>query len=184
MDYLVLTANERKEKGKEAAKRLRSTGRLPAVMYNSKGKATMLDVDEAEFTKVWKVTTPSTLISLDVDGKKSLALIKDTMYDIKTDKNLHVDFQVVDEKKPLKFTMKVQTAGNPVGVLREGGFFETGVKEVTIQCLPKDLPPRIVADVSNLAVGASFLVKDLPFEKSVKILSNGEEVVARVKNSK
>lgn len=183
MDYLVLNANERKDAGKGVAKKLRAGGRLPAVMYNAKGKATMLDVDEAEFTKVWKVTTPTTLINLEVGGKKSLALIKDTLYDIKSDKNLHVDFQVLDEKKPLRLTMKVQTAGNPAGV-REGGFFETGVKEVKIQCLPKDLPPRIVADVSNLGIGDSFLVKDLPFEKGVKILSNGDEVVARVKNSK
>ena len=183
MDYLVLNANERKEKGKEAAKKLRSTGRLPAVMYNSKGKSTMLDVDEAEFTKVWKVTTPSTLINLDVGGKKSLALIKDTLYDIKSDKNLHVDFHVIDEDKPLVAEIKLQLGGNPAGV-REGGILFKGTPSIKIKCLPKDLPPRIVADVSGLGIGDSFLVKDLPFEKGVKILSNGDEVVARVKNSK
>lgn len=183
MDYVVLNARERKESGKGAAKKIRSAGRLPAVMYNSKGEAVMLDVDEAEFTKVWKIATPTTLISLDVDGKKSIAFIKDTLYDIKSDKNLHVDFHVIDEDKPLKKTMKIQVAGNPVGV-REGGVFETVVKEVTIECLPKDLPVRMVADVSNLSLGSSLTIKELPFAKDVKILSNGDDVVARVRKMK
>ena len=60
MDSLVLVAKERKDSGKTVAKRLRNAGRLPAVMYNSKGEATMLDVDEVEFTKIWKVATPTT----------------------------------------------------------------------------------------------------------------------------
>lgn len=179
MDCLDLNAKLRNESGKSAAKKLRATGRLPAVMYNSKGVATMLDVDELEFTKVWKMATPTTLISLDVEGKKHLAFIQDTEYDIKADKNLHVDFHVIDEDKPLKVTMKVQIAGNPVGV-REGGVLTTGVKEVTIECLPKDLPVRIVGDVSNLACGQSFTVKELPFAEGVKILSDANAVVAKV----
>lgn len=183
MENIVLKAKERKDSGKSVAKKLRSAGRLPAVMYNSKGEAVMLDVDEMEFTKVWKVATPTTLISLDVDGKKSIAFIKDTLYDIKSDKNLHVDFHVIDEDKPLKTTMKVQVAGSPVGV-REGGVFETLAKEVTIECLPKDLPVRMVADVSNLSLGSELTVKDLPFSKDIKVLSDGDIVVARVRAMK
>ena len=179
MDCLDLNAKLRKESGKSVAKKLRASGRLPAVMYNTKGEATMLDVDELEFTKVWKMATPTTLVSLDVEGKKHLAFIQDTEYDIKADKNLHVDFHVIDEDKPLKVTMKVQVSGSPVGV-REGGVLTTGVKEVTIECLPKDLPVRIVGDIGNLACGQAFTVKDLPFADGIKILSNADAVVAKV----
>lgn len=183
MDYVVLNAKERKESGKGAAKKLRNSGRLPAVMYNTKGEATMLDIDEAEFTKIWKSVTPTTLISLDVAGKKNLAFIKDTEYDIRSDRNLHVDFHVIDEKKPVKAMIDVQVSGNAAGV-RDGGVFETGVKSVEIQCLPTDMPVRIVLDVSKLGIGESLTVKDLPFDKSVTVLSDASGVVARVKSGK
>lgn len=183
MDNMVLCAKKRNETGKTVAKQLRSNGRLPAVMYNTKGEAEKLDIDENEFTKVWKMTTPTTLITLDVGGKKERAFIKDTLYDIKIDRNLHVDFHVIDEKKPLKVKMNVQVAGSPVGV-REGGVLETGIKEVTILCLPKDLPARMVADVSELKIGSSFAIKDLKFDKGVKVLSDENTVIARVRNAK
>ncbi len=183
MDSLVLVAKERKEAGKTVAKRLRKAGRLPAVMYNTKGEATMLDIDEVEFTKIWKVATPTTLINLDVNGKKSLAFIKDTEYDIKTDKNLHVDFHVIDESKKLKKKIRVQVSGSPVGV-REGGVFEAGVKEIEIECLPKDLPVRLVVDVSALTLGSSMAVKDIQLPNGVTVLSDGDAVIAQVRNIK
>ena len=64
MEQLTLNAVTRTVSGKKAAKKLREQGRLPAVMYDAKGEAFMLDVDEAEFTKVWKSATPTTLVSL------------------------------------------------------------------------------------------------------------------------
>ena len=180
MDNLVLVAKERKEAGKAVEKKLRNVGRLPAVMYNSKGEAVMLDVDEGEFTKLWKIATPTTLLTLDVEGKKSLVFIKDTEYDIKTDKNLHVDFHVIDESKKLKRPIKVQVTGNPVGV-REGGVFESGIKEIQIECLPKDLPVRLVVDASDLTLGSEMFVKDIKLPKGVKVLSDNDAMVACVR---
>ena len=138
MDQFVVNANTRTETGKRAARRMRENGRLPAVMYNSKGESVMLDIDEAEFNKVWRNSTPSTLVNLKVEGKDNLVFIKDTEYDIKTDKNLHVDFHAIDEDKPLKMRMKIQLTGSPAGV-REGGRLKTHYPQIVIQCLPKDL---------------------------------------------
>lgn len=180
MDQLVVNAVTRTETGKRAAKKLRSSGRLPAVMYNSKGESVMLDIDEAEFTKVWKVATPSTLINLKVDGKTDVTVfIKDTEYDIKTDKNLHVDFHAVALDKPLKMDMKVLFTGSPVGV-REGGFLTTHQPKITIQCLPKDLPQRISADISGLGIGQTYRVKDLTLANGVTVLNDAEIALASV----
>lgn len=181
MDQLVIKANTRSKAGKGIAKKLRAEGRLPAVMYNSKGEAVMLDIDESEFTKVWNQATPTTLINLDVDGSVKKAFIKDTEYNIIQDRNLHVDFHVIDEDKPLKATMKIIVSGNPVGV-RDGGVFEKGVATVDIECMPKDLPIRIVADVNELGLGKAVKISDLPFDKSVKILSNPDAIVAQVRD--
>ncbi|NLM01539.1 MAG: 50S ribosomal protein L25 [Treponema sp.] len=179
MDQLVIKANTRTEAGKRFAKRLRESGRLPAVMYNSKGEAVMLDIDESEFIKVWNQATPTTLINLDVAGSVKKAFIKDTEYNIIQDRNLHVDFQIIDEDKPLKATMKIIVSGNPVGV-REGGVFQKGVSTVDIECMPKDLPVRIVADVNKLGLGKTVTIADLPFDKSVKVLSDKDVIVAQV----
>ncbi|MBR6566355.1 MAG: 50S ribosomal protein L25 [Spirochaetaceae bacterium] len=179
MDQFVVVASTRKDTGKRAARKLRQNGRLPAVMYNSKGESVMLEVDEVEFTKVWKNATPSTLVNLKVDGKDNLAFIKDTEYDIKSDKNLHVDFHVIDEDKPLKMTMKIQLTGNPAGV-REGGRLTTHYPQIVIQCLPKDLPPRVCADVSALGIGHKYYVKDIPLADGVTVLTSGENLVASV----
>jgi large subunit ribosomal protein L25 len=177
---MVVKAITRTTKGKTEAAKLRKTGMLPAVMYNSKGEAAMLSVNEAEFTKVWKNTTPSTLINLVVDGKDAgIAFIKATEYNIITDKNLHVDFHVIEKDRQLKQRFKVQLTGSPVGV-REGGKLSTHLTEVTVQCMPADLPPRIVADISNLGAGASFRVKDLVPGKGVTVLTDGEASLASI----
>ena len=181
MERLVINAKTRTATGKGVARRLRAEGQLPAVMYNSKGESGMLEINETEFFKVWKQATPTTLISLVVDGAKGvLAFIKSTHYNIISDKNIHVDFHVIDETKPLVASMKVQTAGNPVGV-RDGGVFEKGIARVEVQCLPADLPVRIVADVSDLALNSSITVKDLPFEKSITVLTDADATVALVR---
>ncbi len=181
MERLVINAKTRTQSGKGVARRLREVGQLPAVMYNSKGESGMLEINESEFFKVWKQATPTTLISLVVDGGKgSLAFIKATDYNIIIDKNIHVDFHVIDEDKPLVATMKILTSGNPVGV-RDGGVFEKGASKVEIKCLPADLPIRITADVSNLGLNENICIKDLPFEKSITVLSNPDAVVATVR---
>lgn len=183
MDKMTVSAEIRTTTGKKAAKDLRVTGKLPAVMYNSKGEATMLQVNESDFTKVWKQATPTTLINLVVGKDTYVAFIKETEYDIITDKNLHVDFHVIDEKQLLTRTIKVLLSGNAAGV-REGGLLAKGTPAIKIQCLPKDLPARVVVDVTPLKVGDVLKVKDIDLGAGVKILSNPETVAAQVKAPK
>ena len=75
---LVINAKTRNSTGRAAAKRMRLQGRIPAVLYNSEGKSTMLDIDEVEFNKIWRSVTPSTLINVTVDGTSHDVFIKDT----------------------------------------------------------------------------------------------------------
>ena len=181
MENLVLNAVTRTATGKGAAQKLRSEGKLPAVMYNSKGEAFPLTVNESEFTKVWKVATPTTLVSLSVDGKENTSvLIKATDYDIITDKNRHVDFHAVDPEKHLTTEINLSLTGNPVGV-RAGGLLERGVRRIAIKCLPKDLPVRIVVDVNGLNLNEKICVKDINAGSGVTVLTSGDEMVATVK---
>ena len=107
MSKQIINAKTRTTTGKTAAKNLRKEGRIPAVVYNDKGEATSLEISEVEFNKVWRTITPTTSITLNIDGKESLALIKDAEYNIRTDRVLHADFFVPAADQKLVMKMKV-----------------------------------------------------------------------------
>ena len=173
MDQIVINAKTRTETGKSVSRKLRAAGRLPAVMYNEKGEATMLDIDAVEFSKVWRTVTPTTLITLKVDGKDNLAYIQDCEYDIKTDKSLHADFHVVSGNLPIVARMKVNYVGTPAGVLA-GGLLLKHVPDVTLKALPKDMPAKITADISGVKIGDVFRVKDLNLADSITVMTDKE----------
>lgn len=181
MEQKMINARIRTEIGKGAAKRLRATGRLPAVMYDSTGKATLVDINTQEFAKLYHVITESTLIDVKLDGSKdTIAFVKDVQYNIITDTVGHVDFYEVDPAKHLRTKIPVRLTGSPAGV-RLGGVLESGVSEIEVECFPKDLPPRVVVDVTELELNHSIHVKDIKLADGVKLLSDPHQTVATLK---
>ncbi|MBP5601334.1 MAG: 50S ribosomal protein L25 [Treponema sp.] len=173
MSKQTLNAKVRTASGKTAAKKLRQVGSIPAVMYNDKGEATMLEVNEVEFNKIWRTVTPSTSINLVVDGKEHLALIKDTEYNIRTDKVLHADFFVPAADEKLVMNIKVHYTGTPAGVLK-GGFKKERNNQIKVKAVIADLPETIVADISKINVSEALRVKDLQLDKNVEVLTDKE----------
>ena len=179
MDQFVIEAKVRSETGKKAAKAIRAAGRIPAVVYDEAGKATSVTVDAAQFNKAWRSITATTLVTLDVEGKKCDAFIRDTEYNIISDAVLHADFFAVSNTKPVVRTYKVQYKGTPAGVLK-GGFMVKHVPEVKVKALPKDLPARVVIDVSGINIGDVFRVKDMGLGDKVTVLTNAEDSLVSV----
>ncbi|MBR5646700.1 MAG: 50S ribosomal protein L25 [Treponema sp.] len=173
MSKQTINAKTRTVTGKTAAKNLRKEGRIPAVVYNAKGEATSIDVSEVEFNKVWRSVTPTTSVTLNLDGKESLALIKDVEYNIRTDKALHADFFVPDADQKLVMPIKIHFEGTPAGVLR-GGFKKERNNKIKIKACIADLPETIVADISKINVSEALRVKDLNLDKKVEILTDME----------
>jgi len=173
MSKQTLNAKVRTASGKAAAKKLRQVGSIPAVMYNDKGEATMLEVNEVEFNKIWRTVTPTTSINLVVDGKENLALIKDTEYNIRTDKVLHADFFVPAADEKLVMNIKVHYSGTPAGVLK-GGFKKERNNQIKIKAAIADLPETIIADISKINVSEALRVKDLELPASVEVLTDKE----------
>ena len=173
MSKQTLNAKVRTASGKAAAKKLRQVGSIPAVMYNDKGESTMLEVNEVEFNKIWRTVTPTTSINLVVDGKEHLALIKDTEYNIRTDKVLHADFFVPAADEKLVMNIKVHYSGTPAGVLK-GGFKKERNNQIKIKAAIADLPETIVADISKINVSEALRVKDLELSKNVEVLTDKE----------
>ena len=173
MSKQTLNAKVRTASGKAAAKKLRQVGSIPAVMYNEKGESTMLEVNEVEFNKIWRTVTPTTSINLVVDGKEHLALIKDTEYNIRTDKVLHADFFVPAADEKLVMNIKVHYSGTPAGVLK-GGFKKERNNQIKIKAAIADLPETIIADISKINVSEALRVKDLELSKNVEVLTDKE----------
>ena len=173
MSKQTLNAKVRTASGKAAAKKLRQVGSIPAVMYNDKGEATMLEVNEVEFNKIWRTVTPTTSINLVVDGKEHLALIKDTEYNIRTDKVLHADFFVPAADEKLVMNIKVHYSGTPAGVLK-GGFKKERNNQIKVKAVIADLPETIIADISKINVSEALRVKDLELSKNVEVLTDKE----------
>ncbi len=173
MSKQIIEAKTRTVTGKTAAKNLRKEGRIPAVVYNEKGEATSIDVNEVEFNKVWRTITPTTSVTLKVDGKECLALIKDVEYNIRTDKALHADFFVPAADQKLVMKIKIHYQGTPAGVLK-GGFKKERNNEIKVKACIADLPETIVADISKINVSEALRVKDLALDKKVEVLTDAE----------
>ncbi|MEL3912419.1 50S ribosomal protein L25 [Treponema pedis] len=180
MDQRMLNANERTAFGKTAAAKIRKAGRIPAVMYDGHGKAVSLDVDEREFMKLFKVVTESTIVKIQLGDKDYEVFIKEFQHNIVTDKIEHVDFYEVERGKLLRTKVKIRLQGAPEGV-RHGGVLEAGISEIEVECLPRNLPPRIVVDVSALDVNHSLHVRDITLPSDVTVLTSPDMTVAAIK---
>ncbi len=181
MNEKIIEARTRTMTGKGAAKRLRRDGRIPAVMYDNTGKAVLLDLDANDFAKLYGTITESTLIDVKIDGTKdAIAFVKDAQYNIISDTVTHVDFYEIEAGTKIRTKIPVRLTGSPEGI-RLGGILEAGTEELDVECLPKDLPPRVVVDVTDLQLNHSFHVKDVVVPEGVKVLSDPQLTIATLK---
>ena len=180
MSNVVLLAKNRAQSGSAESRRLRRSGRIPAVLYGRAGKAISLDLDALEFVRSVKNISESTIVKVDVEGKSYDAFVKDTQRNILDGQILHIDFYEVESGVSLRTKVSILITGNAIGV-REGGMLETPLHEVEVECLPKDLPERIIVDVSELKANQSLHVRDIPLGEGVRLISAPDQVVALVK---
>jgi large subunit ribosomal protein L25 len=183
MSKVVLQAKNRGKMGSAESRRIRKSGRIPAVIYGRSGKAVSIDLDSVEFIQGTKGISESTIVNVEVSGKSYEAFVKGTQRNIIDGKILHIDFYEVESGVALRAKVSVHLHGNPIGV-REGGMLENPVHEVEVECLPKDLPERLDIDISGLKANQSLHVRDIPLAAGVKLLSNPDQVVALVKFAK
>ena len=183
MSNVILQAKSRQSKGSAQARRIRNDGRIPAVLYGRSGTSVSLDLDAREFSLNAKKISESTIVKVDVDGKSYDAFVKDTQWNIIDGKIIHIDFYEVESGVVLRAKVSLHLTGNPIGV-REGGNLENPLREIEVECLPKDLPERIEIDVSDLKVNQSLHVRDIPLGDGVKLISAADQVVALVKFAK
>lgn len=180
MANATLKASRRDTGGKGAARKLRGTGQVPAVLYGHGDRTDSIAVDAHELDLLLHHVNPeNTLIGLDVDGKRSEVLIREIQRHPWRPEVLHIDFLLVHGDETLKLDIPVRLVGTPTGVLDDGGVLDQVIYELHVECLPRHIPEAAEVDISGLKVGDSVRVADISIP-NVSILMDGELPVASV----
>ena len=185
MDMQELTVMRRDGKGKQAAKRLRREGRVPAVLYGGKAPQA-ISVDPKAVLKMIHGHEGSTqLLSLKFDGDGTssngkMAIIRDMQFDPVSEDLIHVDLQEVSADRAITVSIAVHPVGEAIGVRDTKGILSLVLHELQISCLPTQIPTAIDADVSNLAIGNVLTVRDLTPPPGVRILNDPAQAIATV----
>jgi large subunit ribosomal protein L25 len=179
---LSVEVEAREDFGKNASRRLRRAGRIPAVVYGGGGPAVPVAVDPKKVLQILHSESGhNAIFTLEIRGKApTRAMIRDWQVEPIGGDLLHVDLVRIARDAKLKVEVPIHVVGEPVGVKVTGGIFEFVLREVEVECLPDDIPEHFVADVSGLEVGKNFRVSELPVDPKVKILTDPTRVVAHV----
>jgi large subunit ribosomal protein L25 len=179
---ITIAAESRDSRGKNAARRLRVTGSVPAILYGGGGEPEAVSVNPKELTKILNSKTGhNTIFNLDRTGKEPApVMIIDWQYDPVKDNLLHVDLKRIDLTKRLHVKVPVVTQGDPRGVKVQGGLLEIITREIEIECLPNDIPEQFTLDVSEMLIGQGIRASEVPLTGSMKLLSAGDSVIAHV----
>jgi large subunit ribosomal protein L25 len=172
----------RQDFGKNAARRLRRAGRIPAVVYGGGGPAIPVAVDPKAILQILQSESGhNAIFTLEIRGKApARVMIREWQTEPVDGHLLHVDLVRIARDTKLKLQVPIHVTGEPVGVKVQGGIFEFVLREVDVECLPDDIPEHFVAEVSGLELGKSFRVSDLPLDPKVKVLTDPTRVVAHV----
>lgn len=177
-----LGAALRTDSGKGVARKLRSTGRVPAVLYGHGEQPRALSVDaHALGLLVAAVNVENTIVTLDIDGEgpQDVLLREVQMHPYKPEP-LHVDFFHVNARETLHVKIPVRLHGTPVGVHTDGGVLDQVLYEVEVECLPGNIPDSVEIDVANLVLGESVRVSDIPVVEGVRFLNDADLPIASI----
>lgn len=177
MDEKIIKATRRTLTGKQV-KTLRRVGKTPAVLYGHKFAPIAIVLDTHEATLTLATVSASTIVTVDLDGEPYASLVREKQRDPVKRNLLHVDFQVISLTEKIRVAVRVEVHGHSPAVKDFNATIVTNLNEIEVQALPRDLPERIIVDISSLVnVGDAIFVRDLKFADSVEVLSDLDEIV-------
>lgn len=164
MKQFTLTVAARAGVGRGASRRTRVAGRIPAIIYGKLNPPQTISIAAPEFTKLLKqIAGSAAIIELkENESDKRLSILQEIQRNPMTDQIVHVDLHEVSADAEMEIGVTVHTVGEPIGVRTENGILEIVAHQVRVRCLPKDLPPFIEVDVTELHLNESIHVSQLP----------------------
>ena len=176
----ILTATTRTETARTA--RAVAAGRTPAVLYGHGVATVMLWIDTLAFDRLFAAAGESSVIDLKVDNASMVSvLVRDVQRDALSQRVTHIDLYQVDMKEEITVDVPLVFVGEAPAVKELGGVFVHPVSELSVRCLPKDLPHEIVVDISGLKdFDAHVVLSDVTIPAGVTIDAEGDIIVASV----
>ncbi len=177
MEKVVLKAVRREARGRKVGA-LRRAGKLPAVLYGHRVESTPIMLDAHETALKLSQLTSSSLVTVDLDGTEYPTLVREKQRDFLKNRLLHLDFQVISMTEKVTTKVGIELTGTAPAVKEFSAVIVTVLHELEVECLPQDLPARIVIDISGLAtIGAGIHVRDVVISDKVKILDDPDEMI-------
>jgi large subunit ribosomal protein L25 len=176
----TLTAELRADTGKGAARRLRATGLVPGILYGHGMDPVKLSISGKDLLHLFHTAGGGgTLVDLKVDGQTHLAIPREIQRDHIHGRFIHIDFLAVRRDERITLAVEVHEVGEAPGI-RAGGVIEHHLREIEIECLPKDVPETIPADISSMEIGDLLRVSDIPAPEGVIFLTAADTPVISV----
>ena len=180
----VVAATLREGKfNKNAARRVRVRGRIPAVVYGAAQEPQAIELDPRQVTRILHSEGGhNTIFDLEIAGSaaKTKAMIVDWQHEPIKGNLIHVDLKRIALDKPMRVSVPIHLMGVPVGVTTQGGILDQVLRQVEVECLPGDIPSHIDVDITDLAFGTILRVADLPHGGKLKYLSDESNTVAHI----
>jgi large subunit ribosomal protein L25 len=182
MDQIIVEAAPRETRGKNAGRRLRATGQVPAVLYGGKGGPQALEVNAKQVSAILRSAMGhNTILTVKTRDAEHSAILKDWQVDPVKGTLIHVDLLRVAMDVLMRVKVPVHTFGEAQGVKLQGGIFEMVTREVEIECLPKDIPTEFKLDISPLMIGMQLRAGEIQLDpQKMKLISDPQRVLAHV----
>jgi large subunit ribosomal protein L25 len=182
MADIVLTAQSGRTTGSSASRRLRATGKVPAVVY---GRGTEPRAVSVEWRELRTVLTSeqgvNALLTLDLGGRRTKAIVKEMQrHPVRRDV-IHVDFLEVDPDKPVDTDVTIVLEGEAEKVTREQGVVEQALNSIVVTGKPADIPGHLTVDVSDMEIGHTITVADIELPPGVTTDADPEETIVTAK---
>jgi large subunit ribosomal protein L25 len=182
MEQIIVEAAPRETRGKNAARRVRLTGQVPAVLYGGKGGSQAIEVNAKQVTAILRSSSGhNTIFKVKTKDTEETAIVKDWLVDPVKGHLLHVDLLRIAMDVRMRVKVPVHTFGEAQGVKLQGGIFEMVTREVEIECLPSEIPTEFRLDISELMIGTQLRASDIQLDpEKIKLVTDPLRVLAHV----
>jgi large subunit ribosomal protein L25 len=178
---IVVKSEKREGLGKNAARRLRQQGFVPAVLYGEGKASTPLVLKKKDIIQIMKLESrENTIFKVSTDTEDADAMIKELQVDPTTDEIIHADLIRISLDKPIRVMVPVVHRGEPFGVKTEGGFIDFVTREVEVECLPRDIPESIGIEISELHIHQSFKVENMTPPAGIRVITDPGTVLVLI----
>ena len=178
----VVAAEARESRGKNEARRVRVSGRIPAVIYGAFQDPRAVSLNPKDILRIiHSKTGHNSIFDIEIAGvEKTPVIVAEEQYHPVKGTLMHIDLKRIDLTRKLRVAVPVHVTGDAKGVKQQGGVLDVVTKTIEIECIPDDIPNQFDVDVTELMIGTNIRVSDLPVKEGVRVLTAPEAVIAHV----